>query len=239
MTDMQRTSRTQGAQTPRRPVNAAEAAHRAARARSRDEEERYRRQAMGTSASRASRREDSARAGRAISIAAVVVGALLAAVAFFVLGRALLDVLLYSDETPVSTSKPAETGALAVTVDPDDASANTLEVSGRSFGVSVDDEGTARFYRMAAAGDAADATELIAVSGEPAGMAYAGGTFFAVVNVDEGYEVWACSDSQGALATCVSSGSDHVVAVGLEQDVLTLEGEQGVLASLSLDGDDA
>lgn len=239
MTDMQRTSRTQGAQTPRRPVNAAEAAHRAARARSRDEEERYRRQAMGTSASRAARRRDPARAGRTISIAAVVVGALLAAVAFFVLGRALLGALLYSDEAPISASEPAETGALAVTVDPDDASASTLDVYDRSFGVSVDDEGTARFYRMDAAGDAADATELIAVSGEPVGMAYAGGTFFAIVNVDDGYEVWACSDSQGALATCVASGSGRVVAVGLEQDVLTLEGEQGVLASLSLDGDGA
>lgn len=239
MTDMQRTSRTQGAQTPRRPVNAAEAAHRAARARSRDEEERYRRQAMGTSASRAARQGDPARAGRAISIAAVVAGALLAAIAFFVLGRAVLGALLYSDETPVSTSKPAETDALAVTVDPDDASASTLDVYDRSFGVSVDDEGTARFYRMDAAGDAADATELVAVSGDPAGMAYTGGMFYAVVNVGEGYEVWACSDSQGALATCVSSGPGRVVAVGLEQDVLTLEGEQGVLASLSLDGDGA
>ncbi len=237
MTDMQRTSR--DTQAPRRPVNAAEAAHRAARARSRDDEERYRRQAMGTSASRVDRREGSARAGRAISIAAVVVGALLAAIAFFVLGRAVLDALLYSDEVPVSTSKPAETDALAVTVDPDDPSTSTLDVSGRSFGVSVDDGGTARFYRMAAEGDATDATELVAVSGDPAGMAYTGGMFYAVVNVGEGYEVWACSDSQGALATCVSSGPGRVVAVGLEQGVLTLEGERGVLASLSLDGDDA
>lgn len=235
MTDMRKTPQSTAA--PRRPVNAAEAARRAAQARNRDEEERYRSQAMGVPSSRAVRRGESGRTTRAMVAASLLVGALLAALAFLVLGRALLGALVYSDESPSRASESTTPVALAVTVDPDDPSASVLDAYGSSFGVSVDDEGMAVFFRMPEGGDPSEATDLIAASGTPAGMAYAGGVFFAVVNVDEGYEVWACSDSQGALATCISEGSGQVVAVKLEQDVLTLEDERGELASLSLDSD--
>lgn len=227
----------QGAPEPRRPVNAAEAARRAARARNREEEERYRGQAMGAPASRAAKHGGPARASRAVSIAALAVGALLAALAFLALGRAFLGALVYSDGSSSGVSESKVPVATAITIDSDDPSTSQLDAYGSTFGVSVGDEGTVGFYRMPDGGDPSEATVLITVRGEPAGLAYAAGVFFAVVNVDEGYEVWACSDSQGALATCISEGPRRVFAVELEQNVLTLEGEEGELATLSLDRD--
>lgn len=224
----------QESSAPRRPVNAAEAAYRAARARSRGEEERYRSQAMGRSVSGVARAE---RPARAMSAAALALGALLAALAFLVLARATFNALTYPDERPSGVSESMEPAASAISVDPDAPSESTLDVYGSTFGVAVDDEGASVFFRMPAGGDPSDATSLITVDGKPAGMAYTGDTFIAVVNTDGGYEVWACSDSQGALPTCISEGPERVSAVKFEQAALVLEGDEGALASLSLDPD--
>lgn len=203
------------------PIDAAQAARRAARADA-SEVERLRAAAAGSA--RAAVRRPGGRDGRAVRglvAAAVVIGAALAAVTVVVLVRALAGAVLDLDaREPVVSAEPARQDG-AVTVGAGEPGSASIAYGGSVYALRTDADGAAVMTR-ARADDPGASIDLFELDGDPAGFACFGGTLYAVSNVDAGFVVQAYVDADGSLPTRIASGEGTVAAVELDGSVLRL-----------------
>lgn len=217
--------------TVRRPLNAVDAAKRAARADNAADEERFRSAAAGTHAHRVTYASSDARAQRRIRVAALAIGAMLAALAFYAVSQAVVRVMIYSDrgEAAVEEATAAAgdaTSARAVTFD-GGASDGQLRVGRFVYRAQSDGDGRVTIVRGDVDSGAADGIGLFEVIGDVVGMAYAHGVLYVAANADDGYEVWSYIDSQGTSAESVLSGEGAIDAIECGEHAIEVITEDG------------
>lgn len=225
--------------TVRRPLNAVDAAKRAARADNAADEERFRSAAAGTHMRHGAYTSSDARAQRRIRVIALIIGAMLAALAFYAVSQAVVRVMTHSDRGDAVVEEAATAagdamGARAVTF-ADDASDGQLRVGRFVYRARLGDDGRVAVVRCDAGSSSADGIELFEVAGDVAGMAYAHGVLYVAVNVDDGYEVRSYIDSQGASAESALSGEGAIDAIECGDhaiEVVTENGDRAVVARL-------
>ena len=223
----------------RRPLNAVEAAKCAARADNAADEERFRSAAAGTHMRHGARVSSDARVQRRIRVVALIIGAMLAVLAFYAVSQAFVRVMTHSDRDDVVVEEAATaagdaTGARAVTFD-GSVSDGQLRVGRFVYRVQLGDDAHVAIVRCDVDSRAADGIELFEVVGDVVGMAYAHGVLYVAVNVDDGYEVWSYIDSQGASAESVLSGEGAIDAVECGEhaiEVVTESGDRAVVVRL-------
>lgn len=170
-----------------------------------------------------------ARSPRALTIACVIIGALLAALLVYILGRAVLGAMLAPDAVDeAGTSQPAQVDQAVTYKD-----GAAIDYGDVRYAIQVEEDGTATVVRSSASGD--DGISLFQLSGEPAGLAVYHATVYAVSNTDAGYQVQAYVYSSGAMPTVVTEGEDTVVGVALDGAKLQLTDEAGRVFSLDLE----
>lgn len=234
-----RDARSATSSTVRRPLNAVDAAKRAARADNAVDEERFRSAAAGTHMPRGTHASSDARAQRRIRVVALIIGAMLAALAFYAVSQAIVRVMTYSDkgETAVEEATTAAGDAMsarAATFD-GDASDGQLRVGRFVYRAQSDDDGRVVIVRGDVGSSAADGIGLFEVAGDVVGMAYAHGALYVAANVDDGYEVWSYIDSQGTSAESVLSGEGTIDAIECGEhaiEVVTESGDRAVVVRL-------
>lgn len=166
---------------------------------------------------------------RGLTIACVVIGALLAALLVYILGRAVLGAMLAPDAVDeAGTSQPAQVDQAVTYKD-----GATIDYGDVLYAIQVEEDGTAAVVRGSASGD--DGISLFQLPGEPAGLAVYHATVYAVSNTDAGYQVQAYMYSSGAMPTVVTEGEGTVVGVALDGSKLQLTDEAGRVFSLDLE----
>lgn len=224
------------------PVNAAEAAKRAARAN--DEDLPYLR-----SAAAGTKREAAApaRSPRGVRVAAAAIGIALAVAVIYVVGGALVAALLADGVEDAGAAVSGESFVKedkAVTVDPslveaEDRTAWThltesIGYDGYLYFLAWDEEGGGCLAYRAEDADESYASLAFALTGEPAGLACYDGMFYAVSNGDGVYYVQSFYPADGVVPTDYLEGDGTVAAVGLDGSTLTLSGEGGELTVIEL-----
>ena len=232
-----RASAPQPAPGVRAPINAAAAAKRAARVKPGEDEERLRAEAAGTVRAPRCRGGAAAPAGaganRAVTGAAVAIGALLAVLAVFVLGNALVGTLLSDSGREPVISAQASAENQAATVDPADPGAAAIVYGSRRYAVAAAQDGSYVLTR----GDAVaggDVLTLFTLAGSPAGIACYDGTLYAVSNLDGGYAVQAFVEGDGSIPTTIAEGDGTVTGVALDGEQLELTIDTGQIGTIDL-----
>lgn len=214
----------------RRPVSAVDAAKRAARAGSAADEERFRTAAAGAHARRGTDSSSGAQAQRHIRVVALLIGAVLAALAFYAVSQAVLRVATHSDADDAAGAAVAGAddalSARAVTFGGDET-LTELHVGRTAYRTKPGEDGRIAIVRGSADADDGDGIELFEVAGDVVGMAYAHGALYVAVNTEDGHEVWSYIDSQGATAEAVLSGEGSICAIECGGDSIEVIGEQG------------
>ena len=215
------------------PINAAEAAKRAAHVRP-DEEDALRAAAAGTRRPRAAGTCAQGRSPRALTFAAVGIGAALALVLAFVLIRAIMGALLAPDaRDAVESAQPASENQ-AVTIDADDLSSASVAYGLTMYAVRSFDDGVMRVVRSST--DAPDAfVSLFDISGTPVGLAVYNGTIYAVANLDGSYTVGAYVDADGSVPVQIAEESGTASDVALDGFQLKITCTDGKAFELDLE----
>lgn len=201
-------------------INAADAARRAARATNPADEERYRLAAMGTPAGRAgSRPAGGAGAGRALTLAAVLIGFALAACLIWIAGGAVSRALL-ADTAPIDEGSPDLVADADAATGCADAS-GTISYRGRIYSLMRDDGGSWHFCRRSE-GAAGDPLPCFDVTGEAVGFALCDDVFFVVSNDEGSHHVQSYLPSDGALPADYRSGRGDAASLELTGSVLSI-----------------
>lgn len=214
------------------PINAASAAKRAAHAKA-GQEGALRAAAAGTSHARASRPHDSGRSPRALTYAAIGIGALLALVLAFVLARAVMGAMLAPDARDTAASTQPASVNQAVTLNADDLGSTTITYGNRVYAVRSFDDGIVRVTR-GTAGTSSEAVSLFDIVGTPVGLAVYDGTVYAVANLDGIYTVRAYVDADGSMPTTIAEESGNVSNVALDGSNLRLTDLDGKVFEINL-----
>lgn len=221
----------------RAPINAASAAKRAAHARP-GEEGKLRVAAAGTA--RSARRDASARGSAAMGgggkmmYIAIVVGAVLAALVFFFVGRALLGAFMSDGEQETVTAvsekeQPVDNASSAG--EGDELPAVTYGTT--VYSARVDDDGFTYVTRSSV--DAPDESlDLFACNGDLVGMAYCQGVLYTVCNVDGSCEVAAYVDGDGSVPVIYRETEGAPASVTLDGTKLTITYEDGSTNTIEL-----
>lgn len=219
--------------TARRPINAAEAAKRAARA-PRGEGGALRQAAAGTNRERSEqlgrRREDSSHRG---AIVGAFIGIALAIVVLVVAGRAVLGVLLYDDRAAgasmaADADASAATEPTAVAVDAD----GSITFLGSTYSIATADDGTYLMTYQTSA--SANAVTAFTITGEPVGFALYEGTFYVVSNTEGSYHIQTFVPGDGSLAVDFRDGSGTITSIALDGSELQLTDDTDKVYTLEL-----
>ena len=214
------------------PINAASAAKRAAHAKA-GQEGALRAAAAGTSRARMSRSSESNHAPRALTYAAIGIGALLALVLAFVLARAIIGAMLAPDARDTAASTQPASVNQAVTLNADDLGSTTITYGNRVYAVRGFDDGVVRVTR-GTVGTSSEAVSLFDIVGTPVGLAVYDGTVYAVANLDGIYTVRAYVDADGSMPTTIAEESGNVSNVALDGSALKLTNLDGRVFEINL-----
>ena len=222
----------------RAPINAASAAKRAAHARP-GEEGKLRVAAAGTA--RSARRDASARGsaatggGSKVMYIAIIAGAVLAALAFFIVGRALLGAFMSDGE---QQEPVAAVSVMKQPVDSASSAGEGDELPAVTYGTTVysarvDDDGFTYVTRSSV--DAPDESlDLFACNGDLVGMAYCQGVLYTVCNVDGSCEVAAYVDGDGSVPVIYRETEGAPASIALDGTKLTITYEDGSTNTIEL-----
>lgn len=216
------------ANAPQAPINAADAAHRAARAGAR-ELDRLRRDAAGH-AVRAPHGERP-RANRMIVAASVLAGIALAALVLYGLGSAVVGALLA--DGPDAASSTAETD------DPNRSEgvarvAENESMQANGYVYSIVREGDGYVFGYQYPGSDADPFALFEIPGDPVGFALYQGVFYVLSNADGAYCVQSYVHSDGSVPGDYYHGEGTMTDLELDGAQLVLTDDAGRTYTLEL-----
>lgn len=215
----------------RAPINAAQAAKRAAHAAP-GETVRYRQEAAGVSRERAQALGKTGPRSHAPVIAGAIVGIALACLLIWFVGGAALRAFMddgTTDEVIVADFENADAKEAPKAVDAD----GTLEVMGFNYTFAPADGGTYTLARQLT-DSTADPVPLFTVTGTPAGMATYGGFIYVMSNGEGSYYIQSYLPGDGSLPSDLADGEGTIVNVALEGSQLQLTEEGGRVYTLEL-----
>lgn len=212
------------------PINAAEAAHRAARTVDTKERTRQRQAAAGVGRARAEELGRAKSNGHAAAIAGAVIGIALACALIWFVGGAVLRVFMadgpVADE--VAAADRADTTASATA----DAS-GTLDVIGFTYSFELTPEGDYALARQNI-GSSADPLTVFLVTGEPVGMATYNGVIYVVSNLDGSFYLQSFIPGDGSVPSEPTQEEGTVTGIELQDSELRLTEEGGRIYTLEL-----
>ena len=201
------------------PINALDAARRAARAQPEDID-RLRIAAAGTD--RGVMRERSRRTSPVLAAAAALVGIALAALVVYLVGSALVGVATYRDGAAAQEKEAAgdiTEGVLSLTY------------GGRTYELVADGDAGA-LVRDSGSGDEPEV--LANLSYAPVGMVRHGSMVYAVSSSNASYEVVARDLGNGGIASVIAEGEGHVQTIELQSNSLLLVFDSGESTTIPL-----
>ena len=213
------------------PINAVDAAHRAARSDA-GQAERFRREAAGHAvAAKAS--PEAGRSGRALVVVSVLVGIALAVALLVVVGSAVVGALL-QDEQP-RTEVAANDSAASTT--PEDVfvlatDGGTIELDGSAY--SLVSSGDGYSFASQRVGSTDEPMALFEVTGEPVGFAIHRGTFYVVSNADGSCYVQSFVPSDGSIPADYYSGAGTISTIDIKNAQLILTDDAGEQHAIDL-----
>lgn len=212
------------------PINAAEAAHRAARTVDTRERTRQRQAAAGVGHARAEELGHAKSSGHAGAIAGAAIGIALACALIWFVGGAVLRAFMadgsVADE--VAAADRADTTASATA----DAS-GTLDVIGFTYSFELTPEGDYALARQNI-GSSADPLTVFLVTGEPVGMATYNGVIYVVSNLDDGFYLQSFIPGDGSVPSEPTQEEGTVTGIELQDSELRLTEEGGRIYTLEL-----
>lgn len=220
------------------PINAADAAKRAAHA-PRTQQTSYRQAAAGTNRERAEelgRRQHGS--SHRVALIGSLIGVALAVLVIFVVGSAVMNVLLYDDtaaDAPVAAQDGNANADTTATTPVDQAvdASGTIDFLGSTYGIEPNDDGT---YAFASRTDGSSDAFLPAftIAGDPVGFALCEGTFYVVSNANGSYAVQSFVPGDGSLAATYREGTGTIAHIALEGTTLQLTDEAGAVTAVDL-----
>lgn len=212
------------------PINAADAAHRAARTVDTRERTRQRQAAAGVGRARAEELGRAKSNGHAGAIAGAVIGIALACALIWFVGGAVLRAFMadgpVADE--VAAADRADTTASATA----DAS-GTLDVIGFTYSFELTPEGDYALARQNI-GSSADPLTVFLVTGEPVGMATYNGVIYVVSNLDGSFYLQSFIPGDGSVPSEPTQEEGTVTGIELQDSELRLTEEGGRIYTLEL-----
>lgn len=226
------------------PINAAAAAKHAAHATRPEDEARARRAASGTqepAVPAAARRQN----GKRTVAIAVLVGCALAALLLFVLGNALLGVMLYDDRADsldtaaLVDGNTSANGGDASAEEPQGvaryADGDTIDAMSYTYSIATSEDGRTIFgYQIQ--GSSAAPIELLEVAGDPVGFVMKNYVFYIVSNTEDGFCVQSILHADGGVASIYRTGDVTVEDIDLDGSDLVLTGADGNVYTVALGG---
>lgn len=212
------------------PINAAEAAHRAARTVDTKERTRQRQAAAGVGRARAEELGRAKSSGHAGAIAGAAIGIALACALIWFVGGAVLRAFMadgpVADE--VTAADRADTTASATA----DAS-GTLDVIGFTYSFELTPEGDYALARQNI-GSSSDPLTVFLVTGEPVGMATYNGVIYVVSNLDGSFYLQSFIPGDGSVPSEPTQEEGTVTGIELQDSELRLTEEGGRIYTLEL-----
>lgn len=205
------------------PVNALDAAKRAAHAAP---EERDRLRVAAAGRRRAASRDARSRSPRVLSLTAALMGIALAAVVVYLLAGALTGVAHHRDGAAASEAE------LAVSRPSDGAVKKSLEYGGYVYRLSTTADGCVLQRYAQGAEDAAN--DLCKMNGAPVGVIEHAGAVYAISTTDASYCVTSLALGDGCVPVEFAQGDGSVRAAELADGTLKLEFGDGVTKSIEL-----
>lgn len=207
----------------RRPVNALDAAKRAARAKP-AERERLRAAAAGRR--RATPHDVVAHSSRALSFASALVGIALAVVVVYLFGSALAGVVHHRDGAAAGEAE------LAVARSSGGAAKKGIEYGGFVYRLSTKGDGCV--LRRCAQGSESESSDLCEMDGSPVGVVEYSGAVYAISTTDAGYRVTSLALGDGCVPVEFAQGEGSVRKAELSDGVLKLELRDGTMKTIKL-----
>lgn len=205
------------------PVNALDAAKRAAHAAP---EERDRLRVAAAGRRRAASRDARSRSPRVLSLTAALMGIALAAVVVYLLAGALTGVAHHRDGAAASEAE------LAVSRPSDGAVKKSLEYGGYVYRLSTTADGCVLQRYAQDAEDAAN--DLCKMNGAPVGVIEHAGAVYAISTTDASYCVTSLALGDGCVPVEFAQGDGSVRAAELADGTLKLEFGDGATKSIEL-----
>ena len=161
-----------------------------------------------------------ARAHRGVVIGGMLVGFALAALLIYIVGGALINVMLHDDrasgeEAMLAADAGTDAGGTQTRND-------TIDYLGYTYSLVEGEDGSVVFASQLV-DSTAEPLALFTVSGTPVGFAWYDGFFYVVSNTDDGYVIQSFMPGDGSMPVDFLSGSETVTSLVLEGSELTLE----------------
>lgn len=207
----------------RMPVNALDAAKRAAHAKP-VERERLRAAAAGTR--RAVSNGAVERSSRAVSFAAALVGIGLALVVVYLVGGALTGVAHHRDGAAAGEAE------VAVVRSSEGTAKKSIEYGGFVYRLSATDDGCVLQRR--AQGSEDESSDLCEMDGSPVGVIEYSGAVYAISTTDADYHVTSLALGDGCVPVELVRGDGCVQKASLSKGVLELELRDGTMKNIEL-----
>ena len=235
MTEAKHAKRTvpRHAATPRgahAPINAADAAHRAARTVDTRERTRQRQAAAGVGRARAETLGRSKSSGHAGAIAGTVIGIALACALIWFVGGAVLRAFM-ADESVVDEVTATDQAGTTASATAD--ASGTLDVLGFTYSFEETPEGDYALARQNI-GSSADPLTVFLVTGEPVGMATYNGVIYVVSNLNGSFYLQSFIPGDGSLPSEPTQEEGTVTGIELVGSELRLTEEGGRIYTLEL-----
>ncbi len=210
------------------PINAAEAAHRAARADGR-ELDRLRHDAAGQAVQTAPQMRS--RTNRLVVMVPALIGILCAALLICVVGSAVAGALLADDTEAIAAADEADSGGQSGSV-VRVADGETIEANGYTYSIIQQDDGYAFGYQYADSD--AESLALFEITGDPVGFALYQGVFYLLSNADGVFYVQSYVHSDGSAAVDYYHAEGTMTDLALDEDQLVLTDTEGRTYTLAL-----
>ena len=168
-----------------------------------------------------------ARARRGVVIGGMLVGLALAALLIYIVGGALINVMLHDDrasgeEAMLAADAGTDAGGTQTRTVALAADNDTIDYLGYTYSLVEGEDGSVVFASQLV-DSTAEPLALFTVSGTPVGFAWYDGFFYVVSNTDDGYVIQSFMPGDGSMPVDFLSGSETVTSLVLEGSELTLE----------------
>ncbi len=225
METKRRDGRTSGRAMPHAqlPVNALDAAKRAAHAKP---VERERLRAAAAGARRTVSRGAAERSSRVVSFAAALVGIALAVVVVYLLGGALTGVAHHRDGAAAGEAE------LTVARTSEGAAKKSIEYGGFVYRLSAKDDGCV--LQRYAQGSEDEPSDLCEIDGSPVGIVEYSGTVYAISTTDVKYCLTSLALGDGCVPVEFARGEGSVQKAELSDGVLKLDLRDGTTKAIEL-----
>ena len=207
----------------RQPVNALDAAKRAAHAKP---EEREHLRAAAAGRRRAVSHGAAERSGRALSFAAALVGIALAAVVIYLIGSALTGVAHHRDGAAAGEAE------LTVSRSSEGTAKKSIEYGGFAYRLSAKGDGCV--LQRYPQGSEDESSGLCEMDGSPVGVIEYSGTVYAVSTTDADYRVASLALGDGCVPVELAQADGCVKKAELSDGVLKLELRDGTMKTIEL-----